>query len=198
MKTPSSSPARYSALARWFHWLTVLLVAILVPTGIAMVIRSEQKILDSVTDTLFSTHKLTGFTLLWLVALRLSYRFLFGAPPPDPGLTSWQRSVSRLNHWGMYTLLIILPLLGWLGISMFPAVKLFGLFDLPSIASPNKAAAEVVLDVHMALAWVLIALVSLHIAAVVYHAFIRRDGVPRRMLPASWMQAEGDKVTEPS
>jgi hypothetical protein len=28
-----------------------------------MVIRSEQKILDSVTDTLFSTHKLTGFTL---------------------------------------------------------------------------------------------------------------------------------------
>jgi cytochrome b561 len=98
----------------------------------------------------------------------------------------------------MYVLLLILPLLGWLGISMFPALKLFGSFDLPSIASPNKAAAEVVLDVHMALAWVLIALVSLHVLAVLYHALIRRDGVPRRMLPASWMRAEGDKVTEPS
>ena len=66
------------------------------------------------------------------------------------------------------------------------------------IASPNKAAADQVLDVHKALAWVLIALVSLHILAVVYHAFIRRDGVPRRMLPASWMDAKGNEVTGPS
>ena len=198
MKRPSTAPAQYSAPARWFHWLTVLLVAILVPTGIVMVNRGQHNIWDAVTDALYSTHKLIGFTLLWLVWLRLFYRLNVGAPPPDPGMTSWQRMASRLNHWGMYALLLILPLLGWLGISMFPAVKLFGLFDLPSIASPDKAAANRVLDVHKALAWVLIALVSLHILAVFYHALIRRDGVPRRMLPASWMQAEGDKVTKPS
>ncbi len=198
MKMPSVAPAQYSAAARWFHWLTVLLVAILVPVGIVMVSRGEQNIWDSVTDTLYSTHKLIGFILLWLVVLRLGYRFLFGAPPPDPGLTSWQRTVSRLNHWGMYVLLLVLPLLGWLGISMFPAVKLFGLFDLPAIASPNKAAAEQILDVHKALAWVLIALVILHILAVIYHALIRRDGVLPRMLPASWMEAKSNKVIDPS
>ncbi len=198
METPLAAEAQYSAPARWFHWLTVLLVAILVPTGITMVIRSEQNILDSVTDALFSTHKLVGFTLLWLVALRLFYRLTFGAPPPDPGLTSWQLKASRLNHWAMYALLLILPLLGWLGISMFPALKLFGSFDLPAIASPNKAAADVVLDVHMTLAWVLIALISLHIAAAVYHAFIRRDGVLQRMLLASRMHAQRNQATKAS
>ena len=80
MKTPSSAPARYSAAALRFHWLTALLVAILVPTGIVMVSRGEQNIWDSVTDALFSTHKLIGFTLFWLVALRLFYRLRFGAP----------------------------------------------------------------------------------------------------------------------
>jgi cytochrome b561 len=155
-----------------------------------MVERGENNIWDSVTDGLYSSHKLIGFTLLWLVILRLGYRFSFGAPPPDSGLPSWQRIVSRLNHWGMYALLLVLPVLGWIGISMFPAVRLFGRFDLPSIASPNKAAAEEVLDIHAALAWVLVAFVSLHILAVIYHALIRRDGVLRRMLPVSRMHAK--------
>ena len=185
MEETGTSPARYSAPARWFHWLTFLLVAILVPTGIIAMDRGERKIFDSMTDNLFSTHKLIGFTLLWIVVLRLAYRLISGAPPPDPGLTSWQRVVSRANHWGMYALLLIMPVLGWLGISMLPAVTLFGSFDLPSIASKDKPSAEQILYIHASLAWVLIALITLHILAALYHSFIRNDGVLQRMLPAA-------------
>jgi cytochrome b561 len=188
-----SSPAQYAAPAKWLHWLTFFLVAILIPTGIVMVDRGGRNIWDSVTDALYSTHKLIGFTLLWIVVLRLAYRFTFGRPQPERGLPSWQRSLSLANHFAMYALLLLLPLLGWLGISMFPATKLFGLVDLPSIASKSKSADQV-LAIHKAVAWVLIALVSLHILAALYHYFIRKDSVLQRMLPARQKLFESGRI----
>jgi len=38
-------------------------------------------------------------------------------------------------------------------------------------------------DVHTFLAWTLLVLIGLHIAAALYHYFVRRDGVLQRMLP---------------
>jgi cytochrome b561 len=176
------SIARYSPAAQWFHWLTFLFVSILVPAGIIMADRGARNIWDSVTNNLYSTHKLAGFTLLWIVLLRLAYRLFAGAPAPEPTLKPWQRVVSALNHWALYALLVIMPLLGWLGVSMFPALDIFGLFNLPSIASKNEDLSKRILGLHETLAWVLIALVALHIAAALYHAVIRKDGVLRRML----------------
>jgi cytochrome b561 len=175
--------ARYSPLAQWFHWLTFLLFSILVPTGIVMADRGERNIWDSLTNNLYSTHKLAGFTLLWLVVLRLAYRLTFNAPSPAPGLPPWQALISRVNHWALYALLIVMPLLGWLGVSMYPALNIFGLFNLPSIAGKSDRANQV-LAIHEAVAWVLIALVALHISAALFYYFIRKDGVLQRMLPA--------------
>jgi cytochrome b561 len=175
--------AGYSAPAIWLHWLTFLLVAILVPVGLVMAGRAERNIFDALTNSLFSTHKLAGFILLWIVVLRLGYRLLSGAPKPEPSLPSWQAAVSRATHWGLYALLLIMPLLGWLGVSMYPALDIFGLFSLPAIA-PKSDLANQVFGLHKAAAWVLIALVTLHISAALFHYFIRRDGVLQRMLPA--------------
>jgi cytochrome b561 len=38
-------------------------------------------------------------------------------------------------------------------------------------------------DVHGILAWVLFALICLHVAAALFHRFVLRDGVLHRMLP---------------
>ncbi len=182
--TTATSSVRYSLSARWFHWITFLFVAVLIPTGIVMADRGARDIWDSLTNNLYSTHKLIGFTLLWMIVLRLGYRLFFGTPQPEPGLLSWQRTLSRANHWAMYALLVAMPILGWIGVSMFPALDIFGLFNLPSIAS-KSGAADQVLYIHKSLAFVLIALVSLHILAALYHYFIRKDGVLQRMLPAA-------------
>jgi len=63
-KNTSVSGVGYSATARWFHWLTFLLAAILVPAGLIMADRAERNIWDTLTNSLYSTHKLIGFTLL--------------------------------------------------------------------------------------------------------------------------------------
>ena len=138
-----ASAARYSAAAQLFHWLTFLLVAIQVPIGIVMADRGHHNIFDALTNNLYSTHKLIGFTLLWIVILRLGYRLSFGTPRPEPSLPPWQVAVSRANHWALYALLLIMPMLGWLGVSMFPATNIYGLFDLPSIASKSDLAKPV-------------------------------------------------------
>jgi cytochrome b561 len=150
---------------------------------------------DATTNALYSSHKLIGFALLWIVVARLLYRLWHGVPDHEPTIESWQRVVSRGNHWALYVLLLVLPLLGWLGVSLYPALEIFGFFSLPALAAPNKAAAEWVLAVHKGLALLLIALIGLHVAAALYHYFIRRDGVLRRMLPGVGMLGQRPSQT---
>ncbi|MBX9875165.1 MAG: cytochrome b/b6 domain-containing protein, partial [Beijerinckiaceae bacterium] len=74
-------------------------------------------------------------------------------------------------------------LLGWVGVSLYPSLTVFGLFNLPALASPNQDLAGKVLDIHGTLAIVMGLLVCAHVGAALYHHLIRKDGVLRRMLP---------------
>ncbi|MEZ2406814.1 cytochrome b [Bosea sp. RCC_152_1] len=185
-RTAGSSTVRhvYGGVARTFHWVTVVAVLAMLPLGLAMTYRGNTlNIWDGTTDALYSAHKLIGFLLLWLTAGRLIYRFLHGVPPDEPSLAWWQRAGSHLVHWLLYGLLLVVPLLGWIGVSLFPALTVFNLFNLPALTSPDQAAAGRVLGIHGKLALMAGAIVVLHILAALYHHFIRRDGVLRRMWP---------------
>ena len=103
--------------------------------------RGDRNIWDGTTNALYSGHKLAGFILLILMVARLAWRLVKGAPPPDASIEPWQRTVSALNHWGLYILLFAMALTGWLGVSLFPALDIFGLFSLPALTSPDQAAA---------------------------------------------------------
>jgi len=145
---------------------------------------NELNIWDATTNNMYSLHKLLGFILLWLVVVRLVYRFTNGAPPDEPTLEWWQKAASHLTHWGMYALLLVIPILGWVGISMFGATNVFGLFNLPSIAAQNQETAKLVFLFHKLAAILLILAIVAHIGAAIFHHFIRKDGVLRRMLPS--------------
>ena len=143
----------YSAAARHMHWATAGAVLVMVPLGLAMTYRGNTlDVWDGLTDALYSTHKTLGFLVLWLVAGRLAYRLLKGAPPDEPTLRWWEKAGSHLLHWLLYGLLLVVPLLGWIGISLYPSLKVFGSFDLPSLATPNQDLANTVLTVHGKLA----------------------------------------------
>jgi cytochrome b561 len=81
--------------------------------------------------------------------------------------------------------LLALPVLGWINASWrgMP-VSFFGLFVMPKIVATRGAGWGWTGDVHMLLAtYVLLPLVGLHVAAALYHRFVRRDRVMQRMLP---------------
>jgi len=183
--TPARPPvALYRRPARVFHWLTVALLAVQVPVGLYMTYRGKTlNVWDATTNALYSGHKLVGVIVLVVVLGRLAYRLLRGAPADEPTIAPWQRVVSHLNHWGLYLLLVAVPLAGYVGISRFPALDVFGLFSLPGIVAPDKAAAETAFGVHRLLAMALVALIALHVAAALFHHLVRRDNVLARMIP---------------
>jgi cytochrome b561 len=177
--------ATYSTAARHFHWWTVALLAIQVPLGLYMFYRGNTlKVWDAVTNALYSSHKTLGLVILALVLARLVYRLAHGAPADEPTITWWQKAASHATHWSLYLMLILVPIVGWLGISLYGAREVFGLFSIPPLAPQNSEAATVVLHVHRYLALLTVVLIAAHIgAAVVLHYLIRGDGVLARMLP---------------
>jgi len=179
------TPLSYSQTARRFHWWTALLLAIQVPVGLAMVYRGPTlKIFDALTNTLYNSHKLLGIIIFCLVLTRLIYRLGSGAPADEPSLAAWQRAAAHATHWGLYVLLLVVPVLGYLGISLYPALDVFGV-PLPAVSAPNQPAAERVFFLHWIGAVLILLLVAAHVGAALMHYFIHKDGVLQRM----WVRA---------
>ena len=175
----------YSTAARHFHWWTVALLAIQLPLGIY--------IARGGTTTFYDSHKLLGLVILALVVARLVYRLVHGAPADEPTLDRWQKAASHATHWSLYLLLIVLPVLGWLGVSLYDdgARQLYGgLVTIPGVGVVNRSVSDTLMLAHKYLAFLTAALIAMHIgAAVVLHWLIRGDGVLARMLP--WAGVRG-------
>jgi len=170
----------YPAASKWLHWLIAACVLITAPVAIAMTRMAE----GPSQDALYNFHKSLGVTIFVLMLLRLANRLIAGAPVADPGILPWQKTVSSIVHASLYVLLLAMPIVGYFANSLFGAPTLFvGLFDLPPIVAKNEPLATQFFTVHRWSGYLLIAIVLTHIAAALYHAFIRRDEVLKRMLP---------------
>ena len=87
-------------------------------------------------------------------------------------------------HTSLYVLLLAMPIVGYIANSAYGApTPFFGLFDLPPIVGKNEALATQLFTIHRWVGWLVIALVLMHVGAALYHYFIRRDNVLKRMLP---------------
>ena len=109
-----------------------------------------------------------------------------GSRKPEDGVPPWQVQSARVIHWLLYMLLFVMPLLGWMNASWrgMPVV-MFGL-ELPQADGKRAPGWGWTGDVHSLLAnYLMLALVGLHVAAALYHYFVRRDRVLQRMLPGT-------------
>ena len=172
---------RYDPVAQGFHWLVAaLLVAQYLTELLPRVLPREYE------DAFVGPHVSIGPTILLLMVLRLGWR-LANPPPPAPrDLSPPVRLLSRATHWLFYAGFIVLPVLGWVSASAFGVrAYLLGVIPLPMLVSKDQAFGDAVGSAHGALALALLALIALHVAGALYHAFIKRDGVFGRMAPGS-------------
>jgi cytochrome b561 len=168
----------YDAIARGFHWVTATLVVILIVVGLVMTRMPE----GDAQTTLFDLHRSIGWLILPLAILRLGYRATHPAPPLPADIPALQQFAAHASHWLLYAILIVQPLIGWLGMSTYgEPVRLFWLVDVPSIWSKDEALSEKLFIVHTYLGYALAALICVHIAAALFHHFVRRDNVLTRM-----------------
>ncbi|BEV46100.1 cytochrome b [[Pseudomonas] carboxydohydrogena] len=176
------SPAlQYGTTAKILHWTTVGLLVIQYPLGWLM-----PDIHGGMQPGVGMTfHISIGLVILAVFAVRLSWR-LTHPVVPESSLPAWQRLTSELTHWMLYVMVLLTTITGWLFASFRGwSASFFYLFPFPMLASGNAQVIKSIDGLHQAAEWILLGLISLHVAAALIHFFYYRDRIMARMLTVS-------------
>ena len=169
----------YPLTWRALHWFTAAIVLVLIPIGIVM----ANKAGGPLQDFLYNLHRSLGATLIPILLVRLIYRLTHTPPPLPSDVPPIQQLAAHANHYALYALLMVQPFVGWIATSAYPApITVFGLFQLPPIWRADRAFSETMFFVHRTIGITIAFLVLIHIAAALYHHFVRRDDILVHMI----------------
>lgn len=177
-----NSRAEFGWLAILLHWGTALLILGLIALGFAMV---RMALDPALQFSLYQWHKSFGLTALLLAAIRLLWRLANTVPAPVDGLSPAESRMATGMHRALLGLTLLVPLAGWaLASTSTLAIPtlLFNRVLIPHLPLTKSAEAETFwTGTHMLLAYGMLALVTLHAGAALYHHLVRRDRVLSRM-----------------
>jgi cytochrome b561 len=181
------NPARveYGTIAKTLHWTTVLLVIIAWTLGIF----GDEFPKGAARDSGLLIHIWVGLTILALAMARIPWRI--ANPPPrivptefGKWLIEWTDPASRLMHYVLYGLLVVVPAIGIaVQFAKGHSLPLFGLVEIPSPWLADKAFAHSLKEVHEILANLLVILAIFHATAALLHHIVFGDSTLARMLP---------------
>lgn len=169
----------YDPLSIFFHWVIGLLVIyqIFFPPEIEEVPIDERA-------PLVTTHTGLGLIILTLIILRILWYWARPAAPAVDSGPDWQNRVAKLVHNAFYVLVFLTPLLGFLSTLSAPyEIAVFDLYMLNPVAEAENWKFELPSFIHKQFSRGMIGLLVVHALAALYHHFIVKDGVLRRMLP---------------
>jgi len=179
VSTPIKIPAGYSTTGKLLHWVVAILV---LSQFVVSWLMPDVKM--QTVSALVNFHLSLGFLVLAVMAIRFVHRLAHPVPIEMIGSPRWERVTALAVHLAIYFILLVGPFLGWASASAHDVpVTFFGLVTLPALAVPRARWALTAGDVHMFMMWTLLGLIALHVLAVLYHQFVRQDGLLRRMLP---------------
>lgn len=182
-----NTPEGWGLVARILHWAIAAIILFMLGLGFY-----TAEIVTNVYEQfgLVQIHKSWGFTVFVLALIRIVWR-LANPTPPLPGHMPWhERALAHLGHYGLYVLMLVMPLSGWLMASASELQEMygiknmvFGLFQMPDPFQPGDKALEDVFEaVHFWSALLMTAIIAGHAGAALKHHFIDRDNILRRMI----------------
>lgn len=182
---------QYTSVAVALHWLIALLVISQLAGGLYMTDLPDTE--PALKFQLYQLHKSAGVTILMLTLVRVGWRLTHKAPPLPEKIPGWERVLARGAHFGFYVLLIVIPLVGWAVVSSSPFADsvqtyLFGVVHWPHLpffegVADRKGLSHDIAEIHEYLAFAMIGLIGLHVAAALKHQIVDRDEVLSHMLP---------------
>ncbi|MFZ0869241.1 MAG: cytochrome b [Rhodanobacter sp.] len=175
-----SSPASYTKVAIAMHWLIALLIFLNVGVGIYMGTFPKSA---PGHDAVLFYHASIGSLIFMLAVFRLIWRSTHKPPALPASITSWQQTAAHTLHWVLYSLMLLVPLTGYMHrMAGGHQVSFFGLGYLPVLIGKDEQLRLLTDTLHVCLVWVLCILVIGHIGAALKHRLIDRDSVIQRML----------------
>ncbi len=183
----ANTRASWGWVTRALHWSMAGLILFQLGLGVWM----TEFVPDLLEQfALIQTHKSWGFVVFALALVRVVWRLANRTSPRlPPDVPRWQAAASHASHAGLYALMFVLPLSGWVMSAASPVQDLlgienmvFGLFALPDPWVPGvKAVEDVAKAVHEVSGWLLAGLLAVHAGAALKHHLRDRDDVLARM-----------------
>ena len=166
----------YGSISKIFHWLSAAVLLIQIPLGFYLVDLdfSEKRL------TIESIHVILGLSIFYLTLLRLIYKLFNPTPSLGNNIFPGQRLIAKLNHILLYLSILVITTSGALK-KLFNGemLELF-LFDIE--IKDNFKLAELFYDIHILSNYTLIALISLHIFAVIVHKLLFKENLLKKIL----------------
>lgn len=161
-----SNPAGYSRAQIALHWVVAALIVpqFIFHDAISEAWRAFSRGIEFEASPLVAAHVIGGILIGLFVVWRLVIRARRGAPPPPEAEHPLLQMLAKLAHGALYLVLILLVVSG--GMTWFGGVAEAG-------------------EVHEVLKGLLLALVGLHVVAVIYHQFVLRTNLIQRMKRAA-------------
>mgnify|MGYP000853840008 CR=1 FL=1 len=172
--------ARYNGLAISLHWVSAILVLVAITL---IEIKGWFPKGSALRDGVKLWHYQAGALVLLATLLRVIWLVVSRRPEPVAPKGSMERILGASAHGLLYLLLLALPLSGvMILIAAGNPVTLLG-WDLPIWTEGVRDTAKAVKKLHELFGNAIIGLVIFHVAAALWHQFVRRDGLMLRMMP---------------
>lgn len=155
------------AFGRWLHWLSAIIFIVMV---VGTDIWAEYTNNNADREALYYWHISIGVLFLYLLFLRIGWVFVF--PERRTHFEyRWQAAMARINHFGLYFLMVAVPLTGLISeLAGDETIQIFGLLTLGGgewLLSADLAYYSE--ETHLLLKWGVYALLGLHVLGALTH-----------------------------
>ncbi len=171
-----NSLTEYGLFSKIFHWLSAAVLFAQIPLGLYLVD------LDFSEKRLFieNVHVTIGLGIFYLTILRLIYKLFNPTPALGNSVFIGQRIIAKLNHILLYLSILVITISGALK-KLFNG-EMLDLFFFDLEIKDNFDLAELFYEIHIYGNYTLIALILLHISAVIIHKILFKENLLKRIL----------------
>jgi cytochrome b561 len=170
-------PSRYHPVLVALHWFLALFIVAALVLGTLVLKQTPNSSPDKIEA--LRAHMLGGIAILGLMLARLAVRTASASPERATAGNVHLDRFAAFSHFALYALVIAMALTGLATalLAGLPSI-LFGDSGAPLPETFNVFPTRII---HGVIAKALIALICIHATAALYHHFVRRDGLLRRM-----------------
>lgn len=169
---------QFGLISTYIHWVSAIMVFSLFALGFWMVDLNYYS--EWYRDAPYY-HKAFGLILLLVTVLRLIWKF-YNTAPNKLGRNKFEQNVEKIAHIALYGILFLLMFSGYLiSTADGRGIDLFNVITIPSMGELFPDQEDIAGDIHEITAYIIMAMVGLHIAAALQHHFIRKDDTLKRM-----------------
>ena len=166
----------YGSISKIFHWLSAAVLIIQIPLGFYLV---DMDFGDK-RLTVESIHVTLGLSIFYLILFRLLYKTLNPTPRLQNSLFPGQKIIAKLNHIFLYVSILVITISGALKKLLNGEELDMFFFNLE--IKDNFELAEIFYEIHIVGNYTLIALISLHIFAVIIHKLLFKENLLKKIL----------------